>query len=88
MYLHSTKEIKWNYDEAQHGKTPMDGLSGTIKNKIFEKLKSGRIVLTTPEAFSNHAIKLVESVMTFYIPMKSSYHTLAMWKMRPTSREL
>lgn len=69
-HLHPTKEIEWNYNEAHHGKRPMDGIGGTLKNKVFQEVKSGRIVVTTPKDFSIQASKLVESVTTLYLPMK------------------
>ena len=28
-------EVTWYYNECHHGKGPMDGVGGTIKNKIF-----------------------------------------------------
>ena len=65
-HLHPSKDIEWNYNEAHHGKGPMDG----IKNKVFQEVKSGRIVVTSPEDFARHAGKLVESVTTLYLPSK------------------
>ena len=38
----------------------------TIKNKVFQEVKSGRIVVTSPEDFARHAGKLVESVTTYF----------------------
>ena len=69
-HLHPSKDIEWNYNEAHHGKGPMDGIGGTIKNKVFQEVKSGRIVVTSPEDFARHAGKLVESVTTLYLPSK------------------
>ena len=68
--LHPAKQIEWNYNEAHHGKGPMDGIGGTIKNKVFQEVKSGRIVVTIPEDFARHARKLIESVTTLYLPTK------------------
>ena len=48
----------------------MDGIGGTIKNKVFQEVKSGRIVVTSPEDFARHAGKLVKSVTTLYLPSK------------------
>ena len=32
-------ELTWNYNEKCHGKGPMDGVGGTVKNIIFRKVK-------------------------------------------------
>jgi len=66
--LHPDKLVEWNYNEAHHGKGPMDGIGGTIKNKVFKEVKSGRIVVESAEDFSKHANRLCESVTTLYLP--------------------
>ena len=33
----------------------MDGVGGTIKNKVFREVKSVRLTITSPEEFSNAA---------------------------------
>ena len=35
------KSLSWFYNERHHGKGPMDGVGGTVKNVIFRKIKSG-----------------------------------------------
>ena len=69
-HLHPTKQIEWNYNEAHHGRELMDGIGGTIKNKVFQEVKSGKIVVTSSEDFSRHASKVVELVTTLYLPKK------------------
>ena len=46
----------------------MDGVGGTIKNVIFQKVKSGQIVAHTPKEFSDAAMKFVLSIITVYLP--------------------
>ena len=41
------KEISWYYNERHHGKGPMDGVGGTLKNLVFRKVKSGQTVVYT-----------------------------------------
>ena len=62
------KSLFWFYNERQHGKDPMDGVGGTIKNVIFRKVKSGQIVVHTPKEFSDAAMKFVPSIITVYLP--------------------
>ena len=62
------KSLRWFYNERHHGKGPMDGVGGTIKNVIFRKVKSGQIVVHTPKEFSDAAMKFVPSIITVYLP--------------------
>ena len=62
-------DIEWHYMEAHHGKGPMDGVGGTIKNKIFKEVKSGRLIIRTPEEFAVAAQTLVPSITTIYLPI-------------------
>ena len=32
---HRDLQLEYNYNEAHHGKGPMDGTGGTIKNVVF-----------------------------------------------------
>lgn len=69
-YLHPDKQIEWHYNEAHHGKGPMDGIGGTLKNKVFQEVKSGRIVVKNPKDFSLYASRLLESITTMYLAME------------------
>ena len=44
-------ELTWNYNEKSHGKGPMDGVGGTVKNIIFRKVKSGFVTIDSPFEF-------------------------------------
>ena len=48
-------DIVWHYFEARHGKGPMDGIGGTIKNMVFKKVLSGSTVINTPKEFAEFA---------------------------------
>ena len=47
----------------------MDGVGGTIKNKSFREVKSGRLTITSPEEFSNAAERLVSKIVSIYLPI-------------------
>ena len=66
--LFSEKEVWWFYNERHHGKGPMDGVGGTLKNMVFRKVKSGQIVINTPKDFTDAAIKFVPSITTIFLP--------------------
>ena len=63
-----SKSLCWFYNEGHHGKVPMDDVGETIKNVIFQKVKSGQVVVHTPKEFSDAAMKFVSSVITVYLP--------------------
>ena len=62
-----TKNISWNYNEPHHGKGPMDGLGGTLKRKVFNAVKSGKVVVNDPEEFAMAAVNIVSGVHTIYL---------------------
>ena len=65
MFLN--KSLCWFYNEIHHGKVSTDDV-GTIKNVIFQKVKSGQIVAHTPKEFSDPPRKFVLSIITVYLP--------------------
>ena len=62
------KSLHWFYNEGHHGKVPMHNVGGTIKNVIFQKVKSGQIVVHTSKEFSDASMKFVPSIITEYLP--------------------
>ena len=66
MFLN--KPLCWFYNERHHGKVIMDDVDGTNKIVIFWKVKSGKVVVHTPEEFSDGAVKFVPSIVTMYLP--------------------
>ena len=71
-------QIEWNYNEAHHGKGPMDGM-GYLE-------KSGRVIINSAEEFSVAANKFFLSIATQFKKicsaslMKSTYHFLSTGK--------
>ena len=61
------KKVSWFYNERHHGKYPMDGVGGTLKNVVFRKFKSSQTVVQTPEEFTKVAGKYVPSITTEYL---------------------
>ena len=62
------KSLCWFYNEENHDKVPMDDIGKTMKNAIFQKVKSGQIVVYTPKQFSDAAIKYVSSITNVQLP--------------------
>ena len=60
-------DIVWHYFEAHHGKGPMDGIGGTIKNMVFKKVLSGTTVINTLKKFAEFA-HTVSTISCLYLP--------------------
>lgn len=47
----------------------MDGVGGTIKNKVFKEVKSGRLSVKSSKEFAAAAKRLVPSIVSLYMPI-------------------
>ena len=52
--------LEWHYHEADHGKEPMDGIGGAVKNTVFHKVLSGKLVIGSPEEFARYANQICQ----------------------------
>ena len=59
--IHPEIGVEWHYNEAHHGKGPMDGIGGTVKNTIFRNVLSGEVVIGSPEEFARYANQICEA---------------------------
>ena len=62
------KNLERRYMEAHHGKRPMGGVGGTIKNQVYKEVKSCRMVIDTPQEFAMAVQTLVPAITTIYLP--------------------
>ena len=49
----------------------MDSVSGTLKNMVFRKIKSGQTIVQTREDFTKVEGKFVPSITTEYLPKEA-----------------
>ena len=63
-------DVEWYYNEANHGKVPMDGIGRTIKNLVFRAVKSGKVSVRDPEEFAKAGNDIVLSVRSLYMPIE------------------
>jgi len=61
-------EITWCYNERHHGKGPMDGIGGTLKNCVYRDTMSGKCFINTPMEFAEYADKTVKGITSLYLP--------------------
>ena len=80
-HLHPEKDIQWNYNEATHGKGP------TIKYKVIQHVKSGRIVIDSPKKFAMHASRLIKSIITLYLLKKDIFEETAAIENAPYTKD-
>ena len=64
-------EVEWCYNERHHGKGPMDGIGGTIKNKVFRDVKSGKIHINGAKSFAEHADHCINNITSLYLPLQN-----------------
>ena len=62
----SDLSIEWHYNEAHHGKGPMDGIGGTIKNVVFRQVKCGKIIVNSAKDFCDAANSFVPSITSLF----------------------
>ena len=60
-------DIVCHYFEAHHGKDPMDGIGGNIKNMVFKKVLSRITVINTPKTFAEFA-NTVSTISCLFLP--------------------
>ena len=63
--------LEWSYNKAHHGKGPMDGMGGTIKNVVFRQVKSKKVDSNSPIEFCDAANKFILSIKCLYQPETS-----------------
>ena len=64
--MHPEIGLEWS-NEAHHGKGPMDGIGGTVKNTVFRKMLSGEVVIGCPEEFALFVNQICQ-VDSLYLP--------------------
>ena len=61
--------IQWYYKERHHGKGPMYGVGGTVKNMIFQHVQSKKCVINGAGAkdFAEYANKIINGISCLYL---------------------
>ena len=47
---------------------PMDGIGGTIKNRVFRDVLSGKVNIGSAEHFASYANKIITGISSLYMP--------------------
>ena len=63
-----SKSLMWLCNGRHHGKSPIDGVGGTLKNVAFRKVKSGQVVIYSPQEFSEAVKIFVPAIHAVYLP--------------------
>ena len=59
--------IQWYYNERLRRKGPMDGVGGTVKNMIFQHVKSKKCVINGAKDFAEYANKIINGISCLYL---------------------
>ena len=65
--IHQQLHIEWHYNEAHHGKGPMDGIGGAVKNLVYRRVLSGDVVINYPKEFADFANE-ISNVDSLFLP--------------------
>ena len=60
--------MTWCYNERHYGKGPMGGIGGTIKNKVFRDVKSGKTQIIDAESFAKYGDNTINGIKSLYLP--------------------
>ena len=52
--------LEWHHNEVHHGKGLMDWIRDTVRNTVFRKFLSGKVVIGSPEEFSRYANQICQ----------------------------
>ena len=64
---HFPYEITRYYNERHHGKGPMDGIGGSVKNFVFRAVLSNKVVINTPEEFAIYADSNIKGISCIFL---------------------
>ena len=62
------KHLVWCYNQRHQGKGPMDGVGGTVRSLNSRKMKSGKVVIYSPQEFAEAVKKFVPAIHAVYLP--------------------
>ena len=65
LYPHDLN-VLWDYGESHHFKGPHDGIGGVLKRKVYNDVKSGKIVIHNAREFADYAI-ICTAIDVFYL---------------------
>ena len=65
--MNRTANLRWYYNERHHGKGPMDGVGGSIKNRVYRYAMSYKCVIKSAKEFSNYPNKVVKGITSLYL---------------------
>ena len=55
-------QVERIYNEAHHGKGPIDRIGGTVKNVVYRQVKSGNVTINTAKQFFDAANRFVPTI--------------------------
>ena len=60
--IDSCLNITWCYNERHHGKGPINGTGGTLKDCVYHDVMSGKCVIDIPKPFAEHVDETVKRI--------------------------
>ena len=66
VFPESYRVIRY-YNERHHGKGPMDGIGGCVKNVVYRAVLAEKVVINTPKEFSDFANDHIKTISVLYM---------------------
>ena len=60
-------KVEWCYNERHHDKGPIDGIRGTIKNKVFHDVNSGKVHIEDAKSSAEYAGLTIDNIKSLYL---------------------
>ena len=65
--FNSEYTIQWYHNKHYHGKGPIGAVGGTVKNMIFQLVKSKKYVINGAKDFAEYAKKIINGISCLYL---------------------
>ena len=67
--IDSKVEVNWYFIKRHHGKGPIDGMGGTIKNKVYRDVMSNKCLIKNAKDFLEYVNKNINDITSIYMPI-------------------
>ena len=67
--IDSKVEVNWYFIKRHHSKGPIDGMGGTIKNKVYRDVMSNKCLIKNAKDFLEYANKNINDITSICMPI-------------------
>lgn len=63
-------DLSWDFFQSGHGKGAVDGIGGSAKRAVYQRIMSGNVLVYSAEEFSKCLIDNIKGISSTYIPVE------------------